>query len=375
MASVRFDNATRVYPGSDHASVDGLSVDVATGEFVVLLGPVASGKSTALRMLAGLEEVTSGRILIDDVDVTHLPPKDRDVAMVFQNYALYPHMTVADNMGFALRIAGVQPEEIAERVRRAARILELESKLDSRPQDLSGGERQRVAMGRAIVREPRVFLMDEPLNNLESDLREQTRDQIGALQSHLGITTLYTTADQAEALLIGGRVAVLDSGHLEQFGTADELRNRPASLFVALYVGAPRNNAFVVPVRDQQAWLGEVAAPLSPSAASSSEGVAVVTVRPEHLHVATDGSGIAATVIETVTIDGRHYARTSPVPPAALGSAALDDVAEDLDILNTSALASLPDGTDVSPGDEVVLTADPHHLHVFHARTGLRIGS
>ena len=214
MASVTFDHATRTYPGSDRPAVDNFSLEIEDGEFLVLVGPSGCGKSTSLRMLAGLEEVNSGRIFIGDRDVTDVSPKDRDIAMVFQNYALYPHMTVADNMGFALKIAGEPKDVIRKRGEDAAKILDLEPYLDRKPKNLSGGQRQRVAMGRAIVREPQVFLMDEPLSNLDAKLRVQTRTQIASLQRRLGITTVYVTHDQTEALTMGDRIAVLNDGLL-----------------------------------------------------------------------------------------------------------------------------------------------------------------
>lgn len=242
MASVTFDKATRIYPGSDTPAVDQLSLEINDGEFLVLVGPSGCGKSTSLRMLAGLEDVNSGRIFIGDRDVTDVSPKDRDIAMVFQNYALYPHMTVADNMGFALKIAGEPKDVIKKRVHEAAKILDLEPYLDRKPKALSGGQRQRVAMGRAIVREPRVFLMDEPLSNLDAKLRVQTRTQIAALQRNLGITTVYVTHDQTEALTMGDRIAVLKDGVLQQVGTPDEMYRVPGNAFVAGFIGSPAMN-------------------------------------------------------------------------------------------------------------------------------------
>ena len=227
MSRVLYDEATRIYPGSTQPAVDALDLDIADGEFLVLVGPSGCGKSTSLRMLAGLERVDGGRIAIGDRDVTHLPPRDRDIAMVFQNYALYPHMSVADNMGFALRVMKVPKDERDRRVLEAARLLDLEEFLDRKPKALSGGQRQRVAMGRAIVREPKVFLMDEPLSNLDAKLRVQTRTQIAALQRRLGVTTVYVTHDQVEAMTMGDRVAVLKDGILQQVDTP--LRPLPAS--------------------------------------------------------------------------------------------------------------------------------------------------
>ena len=239
MATVTFDKATRVYPGSDKPAVDQLDLEIKDGEFLVLVGPSGCGKSTSLRMLAGLEDVNSGRILIGDKDVTDVPPKNRDIAMVFQNYALYPHMSVRENMGFALKIAGTPKDEINKRVEEAARILDLEPYLDRKPKALSGGQRQRVAMGRAIVRKPQVFLMDEPLSNLDAKLRVQTRTQIASLQRELGVTTVYVTHDQTEALTMGDRIAVLAGGLLQQVGTPQEMYERPANEFVAGFIGSP----------------------------------------------------------------------------------------------------------------------------------------
>ena len=240
MATVTYDNVTLTYPGADRPSVSDLNIEIADGEFLVLVGPSGCGKSTSLRMLAGLEEVTSGRILIDGRDVTALSPKDRDVAMVFQNYALYPHMSVADNMGFALKIAGVDKGEIRKRVEEAAQILDLTQYLERKPKDLSGGQRQRVAMGRAIVRQPQVFLMDEPLSNLDAKLRVQTRTQIASLQRRLGVTTVYVTHDQTEALTMGDRIAVTRGGWLVQCDTPDAVLSQPADGFVQAFVGPDR---------------------------------------------------------------------------------------------------------------------------------------
>jgi multiple sugar transport system ATP-binding protein len=242
MASVTYDKATRIYPGSGRPAVDQLDLEIADGEFLVLVGPSGCGKSTSLRMLAGLEDVDRGDIFIGDRPVTNLKSKDRDIAMVFQSYALYPHMTVGDNMGFALRIAGKSKEEIRTRVAEAAKILDLEEFLDRKPKALSGGQRQRVAMGRAIVRSPQVFLMDEPLSNLDAKLRVQTRTQIAALQRRLGTTTVYVTHDQVEAMTMGDRVAVLKDGILEQCDTPLRLYQEPANVFVAGFIGSPGMN-------------------------------------------------------------------------------------------------------------------------------------
>src|SRR5829696_3715944 len=242
MATVTFDNATRLYPGSTRPAVDSLNLAVADGEFLVLVGPSGCGKSTSLRMLAGLEEVNSGAILIGERNVTDVPPKDRDIAMVFQNYALYPHMTVADNMAFALKMAKVPSEEREKRVQEAAKILGLTEYLQRKPKALSGGQRQRVAMSRAIVRSPQVFCMDEPLSNLDAKMRVQTRTDIAKLQSDLGVTTVYVTHDQVEAMTMGDRVAVMNLGELMQVDTPLKLYDKPVNLFVAGFIGSPQMN-------------------------------------------------------------------------------------------------------------------------------------
>ena len=243
MASITFDHATRRYPGATHPAVDALSLDTADGEFLVLVGPSGCGKSTSLRMLAGLEEVNGGAIRIGDRDVTHIPPKDRDIAMVFQNYALYPHMSVADNMGFALKIAGMDKREIRRRVEEAATILDLTDYLARKPKALSGGQRQRVAMGRAIVRQPQCFLMDEPLSNLDAKLRVQTRTQIASLQRRLGTTTVYVTHDQVEAMTMGDRVAVLCDGVLQQFAAPKWTRSPSRVVCTRFMAGEPMKPA------------------------------------------------------------------------------------------------------------------------------------
>ncbi|MFE3637906.1 diacetylchitobiose ABC transporter ATP-binding protein MsiK [Streptomyces cellostaticus] len=299
MATVTFDKATRIYPGSSKPAVDGLDIAIEDGEFLVLVGPSGCGKSTSLRMLAGLEDVNGGAIRIGDRDVTHLPPKDRDIAMVFQNYALYPHMTVADNMGFALKIAGVNKAEIRQKVEEAAKILDLTEYLDRKPKALSGGQRQRVAMGRAIVREPQVFLMDEPLSNLDAKLRVSTRTQIASLQRRLGITTVYVTHDQVEAMTMGDRVAVLKDGLLQQVDSPRNMYDKPANLFVAGFIGSPAMNLVEVPIADGGVKFGNSVVPVNRDAlkAATDKGDRTVTVgvRPEHFDVVELG-GAAATL-------------------------------------------------------------------------------
>lgn len=244
MASVTFADVSIQYPGAERPSVAELDLTIADGEFLVLVGPSGCGKSTTLRALAGLEPTSAGKILIDDRDVTGLEPGERDIAMVFQNYALYPHLSVAKNMGFALKLAKEPKATIDEKVRTAAELLGLEDFLDRKPKDLSGGQRQRVAMGRAIVREPKVFLMDEPLSNLDAKLRVQTRAELAALQRRLGTTTVYVTHDQVEAMTMGDRVAVLNDGILQQVAAPRELYHHPVNEFVAGFIGSPAMNLF-----------------------------------------------------------------------------------------------------------------------------------
>src|SRR3954451_19566852 len=316
MATVTYDKATRVYPGGDKPAVDALDLEIEDGEFLVLVGPSGCGKNTSLRMLAGLEDVNDGRILIGDRDVTHEAPKDRDIAMVFQNYAMYPHMTVADNMGFALKIAGTPKDEIRKRVVEAAKILDLEQYLDRKPKALSGGQRQRVAMGRAIVRQPQVFLMDEPLSNLDAKLRVQTRTQIASLQRRLGITTVYVTHDQVEAMTMGDRVAVLKDGVLQQVDTPRAMYDRPANVFVAGFIGSPAMNLAEVPLGDGGARLGELTLPLSREtlAAAGADTTVTLGFRPKSLQLSADGQGFRARVelVEELGSDAyvlRHPAR------------------------------------------------------------------
>lgn len=244
MAKVTFENVGITYPRAENPTVKDLNLEIADGEFLVLVGPSGCGKSTTLRALAGLEPVSSGRILIDGKDVTGLEPGDRDIAMVFQNYALYPHLTVAQNMGFALKLAKMPKAEIKAKVEEAAKTLGLTEYLQRKPKDLSGGQRQRVAMGRAIVREPKAFLMDEPLSNLDAKLRVQTRAELASLQQRLGTTTVYVTHDQVEAMTMGDRVAVLKDGVLQQVAPPRELYDAPANEFVAGFIGSPAMNIF-----------------------------------------------------------------------------------------------------------------------------------
>jgi multiple sugar transport system ATP-binding protein len=293
MAAVNYMAASRVYAKGTPPAVDALDLDIKDGEFMVLVGPSGSGKTTALRMLAGLEPLDAGRIEIAGRDVSDVQPKDRDIAMVFQNYALYPSKTVAENMGFALKMQHVPKDERDRRVREAARILDLdESMLGRKPKQLSGGQRQRVAMGRAIVREPKVFLMDEPLSNLDAKLRVQTRSQIAELQRRLGITTVYVTHDQVEAMTMGHRVAVLSDGKLQQCASPRELYDNPVNQFVAGFIGSPAMNLQTAALTDGGATLAgtviPLAAPARAAAARDHLTEIVLGIRPEHLHLASE---------------------------------------------------------------------------------------
>src|SRR5205085_2502681 len=299
MSAVRYDHATRTYEGTDIAAVDDLDLDIPDGELLVLVGPSGSGKSTALRMLAGLEPVYGGSIYIGERDVSNIRPRDRDIAMVFQNYALYPQLTVAENMGFALKQHGMPKEERVKRVRETARILDLEPYLQRKPKNLSGGQRQRVAMGRAIVRQPAVYLMDEPLSNLDAKLRVQTRTEVVELQTRLGVTTVYVTHDQVEAMTMGDRVAVLKDGLLQQVDAPGTLYHEPANLFVAGFIGSPAMN--LVPVGDERPLkIGGVSLAFdaaTDTALSNGTGDVTVGFRPEAVRV---GDGPLRATIRTV---------------------------------------------------------------------------
>src|ERR1019366_2599094 len=361
MATVKFDNASRTYPGNDKPSIDKLNIDIADGEFLVLVGPSGCGKSTALRMLAGLEEVNVGDIWIGDRNVTDLSPKDRDVAMVFQNYALYPHMSVADNMGFALKIAGVNKSEIAKRVTDAAKILDLQDYLERKPKTLSGGQRQRVAMGRAIVRQPQVFLMDEPLSNLDAKLRVQTRTQIASLQRRLGVTMVYVTHDQIEAMTMGDRVAVLKDGILQQCDTPRDMFDHPENVFVAGFIGSPAMNLFDVPIVDGGVKFGSTIYPIERGLLTDVGKEVTLGVRPEDLTIRMEGEGLPVTVdvVEELGADAYIYGSNT----ANAGDAPQT-------IVHVHGRNPPKKGTVVH-----LLPAKGEHVHLFHNETGLRLGS
>jgi multiple sugar transport system ATP-binding protein len=305
---VRYDDVSLVYPGGTKPAVSHLDLTIAEGEFLVLVGPSGCGKSTSLRMLAGLEPISSGTIYIGDRDVTHVPAKDRDIAMVFQNYALYPHMSVGENMAFALKIQKVSKEDIERRVKEAAALLDLTEYLDRKPKALSGGQRQRVAMGRAIVREPEVFLMDEPLSNLDAKLRVQTRTQIAALQRRLGTTTVYVTHDQVEAMTMGDRVAVLKDGILQQCASPRELYDNPANAFVGTFIGSPSMNIINAPIVDGGVNMNGHLVPVEREfLAKAASGKVIVGVRPEDLHLSDTGADVTVTLVEELGADTYVY--------------------------------------------------------------------
>jgi multiple sugar transport system ATP-binding protein len=362
MAQVRYVSATRVYAKNAPPAVDALDLDIDDGEFMVLVGPSGSGKTTALRMLAGLEPLDGGRVEIGDRDVTFVPPKDRDIAMVFQNYALYPQKTVAENMGFALKMQGVNRPDRDRRVREAARLLDLDDDLLGRkPRQLSGGQRQRVAMGRAIVREPRVFLMDEPLSNLDAKLRVQTRSQIAELQRRLGITTVYVTHDQVEAMTMGHRVAVLSGGRLQQCATPRQLYDNPVNQFVAGFIGSPAMNLQTVPVADGGVRLagGTLPLPSAVRAAAAEAGLSelVLGIRPEHLHLANGSGELAGEVllVEELGADALLHVRLA-------GG-------------GTPVVARAEGRKPPAPGQQVTFRVQPDDVFAFHPATGARLAT
>ena len=359
MASVTYDAASRIYSAGARPAINQLELEIKDGEFLVLVGPSGCGKSTALRMLAGLEEIDEGRILIGGDDVSDVSPKDRDIAMVFQSYALYPHMTVADNMGFALKIAGVSKQERYRQVREAAKLLDLEDYLDRKPRALSGGQRQRVAMGRAIVRSPKVFLMDEPLSNLDAKLRVQTRTQIAALTRKLQVTTVYVTHDQVEAMTMGDRVCVLKDGILQQVDVPRNLYARPANVFVAGFIGSPSMNLLTanhdgssVEVGDQRF---EVPAGILQRASAST---VTLGMRPEDLHlVGPETGGLEMEVLLTEELGADAY---------------IFGIPKGFETLQPT-IVRVDGRKPPMKGETVYVAPNIAYLHVFDSETGLRL--
>ncbi|MGB3770786.1 MAG: sn-glycerol-3-phosphate ABC transporter ATP-binding protein UgpC [Rhodococcus sp. (in: high G+C Gram-positive bacteria)] len=359
MASVHFVGTTHRYAGADTPSVDALDLDIEDGEFLVLVGPSGCGKSTSLRMLAGLESIESGRIEIGGKDVSGLAPKERDVAMVFQNYALYPNMTVADNMGFALRNAGMSKADTAVRVEEAARMLELEPLLGRRPVKLSGGQRQRVAMGRAIVRRPEVFCMDEPLSNLDAKLRVSTRSQIASLQRRLGTTTVYVTHDQVEAMTMGDRVAVLKGGLLQQAASPRELYADPVNEFVASFIGSPAMNLMETEVVDGHAVLGGAGVSLP----AGHSGRIVVGVRPESWALVgeSDPGALEVFVDFVEELGAESFAYCVGAPDAAWNSK------------GEHVVVRVDRRTTVAPAQRLRVRPSSDEVFFFNPETGVRI--
>jgi multiple sugar transport system ATP-binding protein len=358
MAQVEYRQATRIYPGTSIPAVSALDLDILDGEFMVLVGPSGSGKSTALRMLAGLEAVDEGQIMIGDRDVTDVQPKDRDIAMVFQNYALYPHMTVAENIGFHLKIKKRPKAEIKQRVLEAAKLLDLEPFLERKPARLSGGQRQRVAMGRAIVRQPQVFLMDEPLSNLDAKLRVATRTQIASLQRRLGVTTVYVTHDQVEAMTMGDRVAVLKDGLLQQCDTPRMLFERPVNIFVAGFMGSPAMNLIDLSVAENGLTFAQTVIPLTPAQRAALTGdVVTIGVRPEGWEVVAPSEGLQATVevVEELGSDSYSY-----VTPQLDGGKTI--------VVRAADAARVP-----TKGELIGLRPKTATLHLFDTASGLRL--
>ncbi|ORA34857.1 ABC transporter ATP-binding protein [Mycobacterium aquaticum] len=359
MAAITYRNASCIYEGSDKLAVDSLNLDIADGEFVVLVGPSGSGKSTALRMLAGLEDIDEGAIEIGGKDMTGVPSKDRDIAMVFQNYALYPTKTVAENMGFALKLRGVPADERRRKVEEAAKLLDLEPFLDRKPAKLSGGQRQRVAMGRAIVREPQVFCMDEPLSNLDAKLRVQTRTQIAALQRRLGTTTVYVTHDQVEAMTMGDRVAVLRNGKLQQFASPSELYDKPVNEFVAGFIGSPAMNLVKLPVVADGVQVSESSTlELEREQLTRLNGLPEVTIgiRPEQLEI-VDSGGIEVVVDLVEDLGSEAYVYTHAGSGSGVELVARCNPRTAPKLAETVRLRKHPDGV----------------VHLFHPQTGARI--
>jgi len=405
MAGVRYVGASRVYAKNVTPAVDALDLDIKDGEFMVLVGPSGSGKTTALRMLAGLEPLDGGRIEIAGRDISDVQPKDRDIAMVFQNYALYPSKTVAENMGFALKMQHVPRPERDRRVHEAARILDLDdSLLERKPKALSGGQRQRVAMGRAIVREPKVFLMDEPLSNLDAKLRVQTRSQIAELQRRLGITTVYVTHDQVEAMTMGHRVAVLSGGKLQQCASPRELYDNPVNQFVAGFIGSPAMNLLNASLTEAGASLAGSSIPLSPgiraAAARDKLTELVIGIRPEHLHLigaagigAGSGAGGRAAsgsptdavlpaevlLVEELGADALLHVRLAESSGPAVGNSADDgSVTADPVFRGSSAgggnvVARTEGRKSPAPGSRVAFRVQPDDVFAFHPVTGARL--
>ena len=374
MATIDLDRVTKVY-GNGFVAVHDVSLSIADGEFIVLVGPSGCGKSTLLRMVAGLEEVTAGAVRIDDVDVTDLAPRHRDIAMVFQSYALYPHMTVRENMGYGLKVRRAPKGEARRRVEEVAAMLGLRDLLERRPAQLSGGQRQRVAMGRAIVREPRAFLMDEPLSNLDAKLRVGMRASLAELHGRLGVTTIYVTHDQTEAMTLGQRVAVMRDGRIVQVDRPQELYNRPRDLFVAAFIGSPSMNLVEATVESGAVRFGGLTIPLDPARRPPRDGRVVLGARPEAFEDAVFADpalprvDVHVDVLEQLGADTHAFFRIDARRPEVdLGTT--DDDAALLAEQTTLFTARVDPRSAARQGMESQLAVDPGAFHFFDAETG-----
>ena len=381
MSEIRLEQVGKVYEG-DVRAVDDVSLTIASGEFMVLVGPSGCGKSTLLRMIAGLEEVTEGDIWIGDREVARLAPRDRDIAMVFQNYALYPHLTVAKNLGYGLKVRKTPKDEIRRRVEAVARMLGLEELLDRRPGALSGGQRQRVAMGRAIVREPAAFLMDEPLSNLDAKLRVDMRAELARLHERLGVTTIYVTHDQVEAMTLGTRVAVMRDGTVQQVDTPQTLYREPVNLFVAAFIGSPSMNLVDATLTDDAVLFAGFRVPLAEGRRPTdvSSDTVILGIRPQDFDDArTADPSLPVIEVEVAVVEelgsATHVLFTVEAQEVDLESVrAASDEGERATLLVTDRralfTAEVPEGTEVRPGERIRLALDPSRFHFFDPETG-----
>ena len=378
MAAIDMKNIVKKY-GDGFPAVNDISIDVQDGEFMILVGPSGCGKSTLLRMIVGLEDITSGDMMIGDKKVNDLAPRDRNLAMVFQNYALYPHLTVYENIAFTLRLAGASKEEVDEKVRNASKTLELDEHLDRKPGNLSGGQRQRVAMGRAIVRDADAFLFDEPLSNLDAKLRGQMRTEIARLQKRLGITTVYVTHDQTEAMTLGDRVAVMKRGVLQQLATPRELYTNPGNLFVAGFIGSPPMNFVPAEVDGTSVKLpfGTVTIPEERARNAQGKGLLIAGIRPEHFEDASvmdskkEGSTFRTKVDVVEWLGNEAYAYIPFEAPPEVQEQ-LGQLEKDLDgeSMRTQLVVSLDGASLISEGDEAEIWVDATQIHLFDPATG-----